>query len=153
MKGIHKFYFKNVDFHDPFFDSFKKEHEGFTKWFFSKAIANEEAFVLFDDFKVRAFSYPTVETSPDENIVPKLRKKKRVTVKAFKTLDESTYGKTLLDSIFSYAGEQSAKEICVTAFDSHKPTINLLKTNGFDFHGILKTDASQELVFVKKGKF
>lgn len=153
MGEVKKFYFKNIDFNDSFFDTFKKERKEFTKWFFSKAVANEEAYVCFDNYKVHAFSYPRIESSADTNITPKLRKKKRVLVKAFKTLDESHHGKALLDSIFLLASQNNIKEVCIMAFEMDTPTINLLKTNGFNVHGVLKNEDNQELVFVKKGNF
>ena len=82
--------FSSIDLEDHFFDSLKKDYDGFEKWFHKKG--HEQAFVRYDeDNHLQGFLYLKDESdSIDDKIKPLMPPKKRLKVGTFKIDAHST---------------------------------------------------------------
>ena len=72
--------FSSISLADPFFDSLKKDYNGFEDWFKGKANKDDSAFVLYDkNNNLQGFLYLKDESEEiDETIVPPMKKKKKI---------------------------------------------------------------------------
>ncbi len=155
MLAVEKKCFGDVDVNNTFFDSFKKDYEGFEKWFASKC--TEEAYICEDDLKtIQGFLYLKVENKEENysNITPIFEPKKRLKVGTFKV--EATgfrLGERFLKIIFDNAIQYKVDEIYVTLFDNRpelKALFDLLERWGFRYYGKKTSNGKTESVLVKK---
>lgn len=146
--------FGELDIDDQFFDSFKKDYKGFSKWFNSKA--EKIAYASKDvDNHIVSFLYLKTEQE-DENysdIQPTFSPKKRLKIGTFKVSSTGyKLGERFLKIIFDNALENQVDEIYVTIFEStdeHLSLIALLEAWGFVHHGTKETASGTEQVYVK----
>lgn len=150
-------YFGNLDISDSFFDSFKKDYQGFTDWFAGKS--NEECYVSMDgNGKIVAFLYLKVEGTTENyaNIQPSFAPKKRLKIGTFKVISTGyKLGERFLRIIFDNALRQKVEEIYVTIFaDDDAPPerselVHLLEDWGFYLHGTKTSPDGKERVYVR----
>jgi predicted nucleic acid-binding protein len=155
--AVKKSYFGSIDISDSFFDSFKRDYQGFESWFSKKC--DEEAYICKDDDnKILGFLYLKTET-PKENyqdIYPSFTPKLRLKVGTFKV--ESTgfrLGERFIKIIFDNAAQRNVDEIYVTLFDDREELNaleDLLIRWGFFRYGVKKGIGGDEIVLVKKMK-
>ena len=144
--------FKQIDIRDTFFDSLKKDYDGFDNWFKSKS--QEYAYVYYIGDSLKAFLYLKPE-SIDENyhdIEPMFLPKKRLKIGTFKvSVNGLRIGKLFLQIIFNTAIEMGVDEIYCTVPDlknnnlSKQAFTKLLKDNGFYLWG---TKGTKEHVYI-----
>lgn len=155
--AVKKSYFGSVNISDSFFDSFKRDYEGFGLWFTKKC--DEEAYICKDDDnKILGFLYLKTET-PKENyqdICPTFTPMLRLKVGTFKV--ESTgfrLGERFIKIIFDNAIQRNVDEIYVTLFKGREELNaleDLLIRWGFFRYGVKRGTDVDELVLVKKMK-
>lgn len=141
--------FSSIDLEDPFFDSLKKDYEGFEKWFHKKG--NEQAFVRYnEDNHLQGFLYLKDESdSVDDKITPPMTPKKRLKVGTFKIDAHSTrLGERFVKKIMDKGVYEGYEEAYVTIFSKQDGLISLLKKFGFKDYGT----KGEELVLVKDFK-
>ena len=150
---VKKKYFGHVDFKNSFFDSFRKNYEGFDEWFNKKS--EEPAYICSDPNNILAFLYLKKEGVNEDydNIEPKFQKKVRLKIGTFKVvLNGFKLGERFLKIIFDNAIKQKIDEIYVTIFNDgpeKKRLINLLSEWGFTYWGIKNTSKGNEEVYVR----
>ncbi len=155
--SVRKEYFGNIDINDNFFDSFRRDYQGFNKWFNSKA--DDTAYICrSDEGHIVAFLYVKVE-GEDENysdINPIFDKKKRLKIGTLKVISNGyKLGERFLKIIFDNALRNKVDEIYVTLFNNteeQERLIGLLTDWGFYHYGEKHTPTGNEQVFVKDFK-
>lgn len=141
--------FSSIDLEDHFFDSLKKDYDGFEKWFHKKE--HEQAFVRYDeDNHLQGFLYLKDESdSIDDKIKPLMPPKKRLKVGTFKIDAHSTrLGERFVKKIMDKGIYEGYEEAYVTIFPKQDGLIRLLKKFGFKDYGT----KGEELVLVKDFK-
>ena len=151
--SVKKELFGNLNVDDPFFDSFKEDYNGFTKWFNKKS--EQIAYVCSSDEGVAAFLYLKVEDKNElySDINPTFQPKRRLKIGTFKvTLNGYKLGERFIKIIFDNALRFRVEEIYVTLFNTRvgqQRLIGLLEDFGFKYHGTKGGD-NKELVYVRK---
>lgn len=141
-------YFSEIDLNDKFFDSLKKDYDGFEDWYKRKAVKNELVFVQFDEEKhLQGFLYLKDETDQiDNNIKPVMNSKRRFKVGTFKIDAHNTrLGERFIKKIMDKGIYEGYEEAYVTIFPKQEPLILLLQKYGFKEYGT----KGKELVLVK----
>lgn len=152
--SVRKAYFGNINLEDPFFDSFRRDYEGFDNWFNRKA--DDEAYICESEGgSVAAFLYLKRE-GPEENyydISPAFAPKQRLKIGTFKVIANGfKLGERFLKIIFDNAIQYSVDEIYVTVFqssDEHERLISMLKEWGFEEYGEKVTPTGTEVVLCR----
>ncbi len=148
--SVEKKHFGEIDITDSFFDSFRKDYEGFDDWFNKKS--EEKAFVSFNEKQVVAFLYLKIEKDNENysDINPIFDKKKRLKIGTLKVISTGhKLGERFLRIAFVEALKNKVDEVYVTIFNNsseQKSLIFLLKEWGFVKHGEKNTG---EDVYVK----
>ena len=141
-------YFSEIDLNDKFFDSLKKDYDGFEDWYKRKAVKNELVFVQFDEEKhLQGFLYLKDETDQiDNSIKPVMNYKRRFKVGTFKIDAHNTrLGERFIKKIMDKGIYEGYEEAYVTIFPKQEPLILLLQKYGFKEYGT----KGKELVLVK----
>lgn len=141
-------YFSEIDLNDKFFDSLKKDYDGFEDWYKRKAVKNELVFVQFDEEKhLQGFLYLKDETDQiDNSIKPVMNSKRRFKVGTFKIDAHNTrLGERFIKKIMDKGIYEGYEEAYVTIFPKQEPLILLLQKYGFKEYGT----KAKELVLVK----
>lgn len=152
--SVKKEYFGNLNLTDSFFDSFRRDYQGFDQWFTTKS--DDIAYVCMSDtHQILAFLYVKVE-GVDENyrdIEPVLERKKRLKIGTFKIVSNGyKLGERFLKVVFDNAIRHNVDEVYVTLFnktEEHERLIGLLQDWGFSQHGVKYTPTGDESVFIK----
>lgn len=145
--------FGQISLDDPFFDSFKRDYQGFEAWFNRKE--SEVAYVSRENGQVTAFLYVKQEGADENysNIAPPLSPAKRLKIGTFKVSGNGyRLGERFLKVIFDNAMQYGADEIYVTIFDKtdeQRRLIRLLSFWGFIEHGVKRTSDGEEKVFIR----
>ena len=148
--------FKDCNVKDNFFTSFKEYYDGFEEWFAKKS-ESEVYLCRGDNQEYLGFLFlkPEDEKENYDDIVPKLKPKRRLKVGTFK-VESSGFrlGERFIQIIFDHAKKYNVAEIYVTLFkdrDELKRLYHFLKSWGFVEHGI-KThkNGKTETVMVKR---
>ena len=145
--------FGKVKLTDNFFDSFREDYPGFDKWFNGKS--NETSYTCYYGEEIGAFLYIKKEDESENysNITPPFTPKKRLKIGTLKVaLNGFKIGERLLKIVFDNALKQKADEIYVTIFDKRPEQLRLialLESFGFKYHGIKKTNAGDEKVYIR----
>lgn len=151
--SVKKECFGNLNIEDDFFDSFRKDYEGFNEWFNGKS--EDFAFVSFNEEKIAAFLYIKVENESENyhNISPVFDRKKRLKIGTFKVVSTGyKLGERFLRMLFVEALKNNVDEVYVTIFNNaeeQKSLIFLLKDWGFEKYGLKSTG---EKVYTKDFK-
>lgn len=151
--SVKKEYFGNIDLQSSFFDSFRKDYQGFDKWFNDKS--EEIAYVCFYQGEISSFLFVKKEGKDEDysDIIPSLPPKERLKIGTFKvTANGFKLGERFLKIIFDNARKQKVEEIYVTIFDKRdeqKRLIDLLEYWGFRKWGVKQTPTGVENVYVR----
>lgn len=151
--SVTKKHFGNFNLQDPFFDSFRRDYNGFDRWFNKKA--DEIAYVTHKGDSILSFLYVKVEDQTENyaDIAPVFSPKRRLKIGTFKVVSNGVrLGERFLKIIFDNAILFRVDEIYVTIFDrtdEQKRLIGLLQDWGFSQHGVKKTANGDELVFTR----
>ena len=145
-------YFSDINLQDVFFDSLKKDYDGFSHWFAKKEQQQACAYVFYNtDGNIDGFLYLKSENEEITDINPPLPPLRRLKVGTFKVNSHGTrLGEKFVKKIFDYAIEYNFSDIYVTAFEKHQPLIRLMMTYGFDSIGTKTTSDGIEQVLLKK---
>lgn len=152
--SVKKEFFGNIDLSDSFFDSFRRDYDGFDAWFHGKA--DDTAYICHSDTnELLAFLYVKIE-GPEENysdIDPVFERKRRLKIGTFKViLNGHKLGERFVKIIFDNALQYDVDEIYVTIFDideDHQRLVNLLSDFGFKHHGKKVSISGEEEVYVR----
>jgi predicted nucleic acid-binding protein len=155
--SVRQFYFGNLKIDDAFFDSFKRDYQGFEAWFNRKS--DEIAYVCkTDSDALLAFLYLKTEseTEPYPDIAPAFAPKRRLKIGTFKVaLNGYKLGERFLKIIFDNAVLFRVDEIYVTIFErdeEQRRLILLLQDWGFKQWGMKRSTSGEELVLVRDFK-
>lgn len=153
IQSVKKEYFGNININDTFFDSFKRDYNGFEKWFIRKA--DETAYVCQDNGEIRAFLYLKAENEKENytDIEPIFKPKKRLKIGTLKvTLNGYRIGERFIKIIIDNALKLKVDEIYVTIFENtieQKRLVRLIEEYGFYKHGTKTSSSGVENVYVK----
>lgn len=146
-------FFGKVNLDNSFFDSFKKDYNGFEAWFRKKS--DEKAYICELNGAITAFLYLKIEdgNTSYHDIYPHFLPKKRLKIGTFKVvLNGFRIGERFLKIIFDNAFKSNVEEIYVTIFNNtpeRERLVRLLSRFGFQKHGEKKTSSGTEDVFVR----
>lgn len=142
--SIEKKLFRDINIEDNFFDSLRKDYEGFDSWFRKKN--NEEAYVLEENGKILAFLYMKIEDEVNDVHPEILFKDKILKVGTFKVQAHGTIlGERFIKLIFDEMIKRKIKQSYVTIYEKQNTLIQLLEKFGFVYHG----KKGNESVYVK----
>jgi predicted nucleic acid-binding protein len=152
--AVKKEMFGNVNLEDTFFDSFKRDYQGFCEWFNRKS--DETVYVSKTDTgEIVGFLYlkPEDEFESYSDITPPFCAGRRLKVGTFKvSLNGFKLGERFLKIIFDNAITQKVNEIYVTIFNrdaEQERLIELLSDWGFRRHGHKVSKSGKESVLVR----
>ena len=152
--AVKKEFFGNINIDDTFFESFKRDYEGFEKWFNKKA--DEIAYICrSDDDQILAFLYVKREDEAEDysDVEPRFEPKLRLKIGTFKVISNGfKLGERFLKIVFDNAIIFGVQEIYVTIFDKtedQERLIHLLQDWGFAYWGAKHSMSGDELVFVR----
>lgn len=152
MLSIKKTRFGEHDINNPFFDSFKKDYNGFQKWF--KRKSEEEIYTFEDENGLSGLLYIKEENQTENysHIYPYFSPAKRLKIGTFKVIQSGfRIGERFLKIIFDNAIERNVDEIYVTLFESRQELVKLkemfLKWGFYEYGKNVNTN---EIVLVKK---
>lgn len=141
--------FSEVDIKDTFFDSLRKDYEGFDAWFNRKADQGESAYVQYNNDHLQAFLYLKDETGELTDVEPSRPACKRLKVGTFKIDAHNTkLGERFVKKISDIAIYEGYEEVYVTIYAKHEGLVRILKKYGFEEAG----KKNEELVLVKDMK-
>lgn len=136
----------NLDHHDPIFDSFRDDYEGFDAWLSKCSKAHRKAWVIRRDGKLAGVAIYKREdgTEISEN-GPVLK------LCSFKVADDyrgKGYGELLMRSAYDFARENDLKWIYLTAFEEKQPhLLTFLEDLGFE--RLDEKKDGKELIYTK----
>lgn len=139
--------FNEINLDDPFFDSLKRDYNGFEDWFRNKSSNNAEAYVQYNGNSLQAFLYLKDESNIAlEDINPNRPPCRRLKVGTFKIDAHKTkLGERFIKKILDKGIVENYDEIYLTIFPKHVGLIELLSKYGFLEAGHKR----EELVLVK----
>lgn len=147
----------DIDINDEFFDSLKKDYEGFENWFKKKQNDGYKAYVTTNDNKITSFLMLKIEDENElyDDFSKPMRKCKRLKICTLKVSDNGKkIGDEFLKIILRKAQENNVDEIYVTLFRKYQSLIKFLKENNFEFYcykNTYKFDIKEE-VYIRKIK-
>lgn len=125
--------FAQIDVKDPFFDTLRKDYQGFEDWFERKAQEGANAFVMHgEDGTLQAFLFLKVEEGVVDDVEPPMQSRRRLKVGTLKINAHGTkLGERFIKKITDAAVLRSCREIYVTVFPKHTSLVALLTRYGF----------------------
>ena len=151
-------YLYNIELNDNFFDSLKKDYNGFEIWYKKKSRDGAKAYITRDNFgNLGSFLMLKIEDETEDYSrfeIP-FKKGKRLKVSTFKvTNTRNKIGESYIKIIISEAIKKKVDEIYLTIFEKQEALINLFLEYGFfkfTTKETQKADLSieKELVLVK----
>ena len=151
--SVTKKHFGDIQLQDSFFDSFRRDYNGFDLWFNRKS--DEIAYVTHKSNHILSFLYVKVEDESENyaDITPVFLPKRRLKIGTFKVVSNGVkLGERFLKIIFDNALRYKVAEIYVTIFDKNdeqRRLIDLLKDWGFTHHGVKNSANGKELVLIR----
>ena len=145
----------DIDINDNFFDSLKKDYDGFENWFKKKQEDGYKAYVTTNNNMIASFLMLKIE---DENELyydfsKPMRRCKRLKICTLKVSDNGKkIGDEFLKIILRKAQENNVDEIYVTLFRKYQSLIKFLKENNFKFYcykNTYKFDIKED-VYIRK---
>lgn len=148
-------YFSNIDYKQPFFDSFRKDYENFNYWYLTKQKELAKAYIIKEDNNVKAFLYLKIEkhNDLDSKIQILIHDNNILKIASFKSvLTNIKIGERFLYFSFQHALQNKINTIYTTFFDDNKNLEiqkykNLLIEWGFKDSNLLNSNG--EKVFIK----
>jgi predicted nucleic acid-binding protein len=151
--SVTKEYFGNINLQSSFFDSLRKDYQGFDNWFNNKS--EEISYVCSYQGEINSFLFVKKEGTNEDysNITPPLPAKERLKIGTFKvTANGFKLGERFLKIIFDNALKLNVEEIYVTIFNKRpeqQRLIELLEYWGFILWGTKKSSTGIENVYVR----
>ena len=146
-------YFREIDVADPFFDSLKRDYEGFeTEWFPKCAREGRQALVFSDEHGLGAFVAMKQENEPIQlknGEYPAAHRLKVCTLLLAERFRGQRLGEGAIGLVLWKWQELKTEEVYVTVFPSHADLISQLEKFGFAAVG---HNPGGELVFVRSRK-
>lgn len=147
----------DIDINDNFFDSLKKDYDGFENWFKKKQNDGYKAYVTTNDNKITSFLMLKIEDGNElyDDFSKSMRKCKRLKICTLKVSDNGKkIGDEFLKIILRKAQENNVDEIYVTLFRKYQSLIKFLKENNFKFYCYKNTHKFdiKEDVYIRKIK-
>lgn len=143
--------FADCNIGDSFFDSLRKDYQGFDAWFTKKSKEGKEAFVYRDEYGIGAFlCLKTDDNEPIELVgetLPALNRLKISTLKLAERVQGIRLGEGAIGIALWHWQQENSDEVYVTVFEKHQYLIDLLNRFGFQNVG-LKKDTG-ECVLIK----
>lgn len=155
---INQEFLYNINLNDRFFDSLKKDYNGFEKWYAKKSCEGEMAYVTrYENGDIGSFLMLKVENENEDYSKFKnpFDRAIRLKVSTFKVANTGNkIGESYIKIIIKEAIKNNVDEIYVTIFEKQEPLIHLFSEYGFikkTSKMTQKSDLSfeEELVFVK----
>lgn len=143
-------YFHECNLQDIFFDSLKKDYDGFQKWFIKKSKLKEKAHVYKENNLIKAFLY--LKYNEIESIIlrgqtlPAEPRIKIGTLKLSDCIQRQRIGEGIIGYCLWQWQKSSVNQIYITVFDKHSSLIKLLERFGFEKAG---QNESGENVYIK----
>ena len=149
MNNIIRKTFAEIDLQDSFFQSLRDDYQGFDDWF--KGKSTQDAFVQYDDNRIRGFLYLKVEENVVEDVLPKIYAKRILKVGTFKIDAHGTkMGEQFVKIIMDYAANENVDVCYVTIYERHTTLINLMQKYGFELYGTKGEGEHKENVYLKQ---
>jgi len=152
--AVKKSYFGNINLKDAFFDSFRRDYNGFDAWFNKKS--DEIAYICEGNSKdMLAFLYVKLETEMESyiDIEPKFEPKRRMKIGTFKVIANGfKLGERFLKIVFDNALRLQVDEIYLTIFENtedQKRLVDLIHDWGFKKYGVKSSKNGEESVYVR----
>lgn len=141
--------FKDIDLHDPFFDTLKTDYKEFSDWFYKKS--ENKALIHFNELgALDGFLYLKIEDE-ELNIDPPQGHLKRLKVGTMKIDAHGTrLGERFIKKIFDYALYKKVEEIYVTVFEKHTSLMALFSRYNFEKIGLKHSQNGSESVLSRK---
>lgn len=158
---IQKEYVYTIDLNQPFFDSLRKDYDGFDTWFKNKQMQNVQAYITKNKKdKITSFLMLKEEGMCENysNFEKPFQPAKRIKICTFKVEDTGKkIGELFMKIIMQEAIEKEVDEIYITTFEKQAALLSLLKQNGFQLYTYQHTannkgKLEKEAIFVKKIK-
>lgn len=151
--------FSEINLHDQFFDSLKKDYQEFEQWFNKKADKFDRAYIHHnDDNMIDGFLYLKEEDESLSNITFTSKttenlltsKQRRLKVGTLKIDAHGTkLGERFIKKIFDYAMYHKFKYAYLTVFPKHSGLIDIITRYGFRDVGTKKSSNGLENVYFK----
>lgn len=146
-------YFRDIDVTDPFFDSLKRDYEGFeTEWFPKCAREGRQALVFSDEYGLGAFVAMKRENEPvmlKNGEYPAAPRLKVCTLLLAERFRGQRLGEGAIGLVLWKWQELKLDEVYVTVYPSHTDLIGQLRKFGFIAIGY---NPNGELVFIRSRK-
>ena len=150
---------KYIDVNQLFFDSLRKDYEGFNTWFKNKQIQNVQAYVTKNQQnQITSFLMLKEEGIGEEYscFEKPFQPAKRMKICTFKVEDTGKkIGELFIEIIMKEAIEKEVDEIYVTTFAKQKALLHLLQQHEFEVDTYKKTKngdgkIEKEIILVKR---
>ena len=142
--------FRDIDIADPFFDSLKKDYQGFeTEWFPKCVRENREALVFSDEHGLGAFIATKQENEAiilKDAVYPAVARLKICTLLLAERFRGQRLGEGAIGLVLWKWQKLKLEEVYVTVFPSHTDLISQLEKFGFVSIGY---NLGGELVFIR----
>lgn len=146
--------FADIDYKQPFFDSFRKDYKNFNAWYLTKQKEFAKAYTIKEDNNVKAFLYLKIEKHKDldSKIKILINDDNILKIASFKSvLTNIKIGERFLYFSFQHALQNKINTIYTTFFDNKNLEIqkykNLLIEWGFKDSDLFNSNG--EKVFIK----
>lgn len=141
--------FSEIDLHDPFFDSLKRDYPGFDDWFGRKK--DEPAFAQYENANLIGLLYLKMEYQCVNDVEPNIHAERILKVGTFKIEAHGTkMGEQFIKIIMDYAINEAVDVCYVTIYEKHSSLISLVQKFGFEQYGVKGEGAQRENVYLKK---
>lgn len=128
--------FSEINLNDTFFDSLRKDYDGFDDWYIRKAKEAEKAYVMYHENKLSGFMYLKDETQTIQLESYSLEKGRRLKIGTFKLNSRGTIlGERFLSRALRDAVNAGHDRAYVTVFEKHGGIVKLFKKFGFEEAG------------------
>ena len=127
--------FSEIDLHDPFFDSLKRDYPGFDDWFGRKK--DEPAFAQYENANLIGLLYLKMEYQCVNDVEPNIHAERILKVGTFKIEAHGTkMGEQFIKIIMDYAINEAVDVCYVTIYEKHSSLISLVQKFGFEQYGV-----------------
>lgn len=130
---IKKVKFSDLDLNDSFFNSLRRDYQGFDSWFLKKSENCTDAYALFNsDGHLQAFLYLKEEFEEDSTITPKLPRAKKLKIGTFKIdAHRTSLSQRFITIILRKMIEENFQYTYVTFYSKQKELKSLFEKYGF----------------------
>ena len=150
MNNIIRKKFSEIDLHDPFFDSLKRDYPGFDDWFGRKK--DEPAFAQYENANLIGLLYLKMEYQCVNDVEPNIHAERILKVGTFKIEAHGTkMGEQFIKIIMDYAINEAVDVCYVTIYEKHSSLISLVQKFGFEQYGVKGEGAQRKRLLKENG--